>query len=64
VTLHLIEDDLRDHAWYEQLFVQTIADVEAFAARWAAFEELVAGATPRPAPGTGSGSPSAARTSP
>ncbi|MDX6469999.1 MAG: hypothetical protein QOF75_1802, partial [Gaiellaceae bacterium] len=24
MTLHLIEDDLRDHAWYEQLFVQTI----------------------------------------
>jgi len=41
VTLHKIEDDLRDHAWYEQLFVQTIADVEAFAARWAAFEQIV-----------------------
>jgi len=42
MTLHRIEDDLRDHSWYEQLFVQTIADVEAFAARWAAFEEVVA----------------------
>ena len=21
MTLHLIADDLRDHAWYEQLFV-------------------------------------------
>jgi hypothetical protein len=41
MTLHLIADDLRDHAWYEQLFVQTIADVEAHAARWAAFEEIV-----------------------
>jgi hypothetical protein len=41
MTLHLIADDLRDHTWYEQLFVQTIADVEAFAGRWAAFEELV-----------------------
>jgi hypothetical protein len=60
--MHRIEDDLRDHAWYEQLFVQTIADVEAFAARWAAFEQLVDEATPLP--GTGSGSPSAARTSP
>jgi hypothetical protein len=39
VTLHLIADDLSDHAWYEELFVRTIADVEAFAARWAAFEE-------------------------
>ena len=41
MALHLIENDLRDHAWYEQLFVQTIADVEAFVSRWAAFEELV-----------------------
>jgi hypothetical protein len=42
VTLHRIEDDLRNHAWYEELFVRTIADVEAFAARWAAFEQAVA----------------------
>ena len=42
MTLHLIAEDLRDHAWYERLFVATIGDVEAFAARWAAFEELVA----------------------
>jgi hypothetical protein len=41
MTLHLIAEDLRDHAWYEQLFVRAIADVEAYAARWAAFEELV-----------------------
>ncbi len=41
MTLHLIADDLENHAWYEQLFVQTIADVEAYAARWAAFEEVV-----------------------
>jgi hypothetical protein len=41
MPLHLIADDLRDHAWYEQLFVQTIADVEAYAASWATFEELV-----------------------
>jgi hypothetical protein len=64
MTMHRIEDDLREHAWYEQLFVQTIADVEAFAARWAAFEQIVDGATPNPVTGTGSGSPSAARTSP
>jgi len=44
MTLHLIAEDLENHAWYEQLFVRTIADVEAFAARWAAFEELVYGA--------------------
>ena len=48
MPLHLIEDDLRDHAWYEQLFVRTIADVEAFAARWAAFEEIVASADAEP----------------
>jgi len=41
MALHLIADDLRDHAWYEQLFVQTIADVETYAARWAAFERIV-----------------------
>lgn len=45
MTLHLIADDLRDHAWYERLFVETIADAEAYAARWAAFEELVAPAS-------------------
>jgi hypothetical protein len=41
MTLHLIAEDLENHAWYEQLFVETIADVEAYVARWAAFEELV-----------------------
>ncbi|HLY95303.1 MAG TPA: hypothetical protein VKP14_10700 [Gaiellaceae bacterium] len=60
MTLHRIEDDLRNHAWYEALFVQMIADVEAFAARWAAFEQIVEAT---PLPGTGSDSPSAARTS-
>jgi hypothetical protein len=45
--LHRIEDDLRDHAWYEQLFVGTITDVEAYVARWAAFEEAVAGVDER-----------------
>jgi hypothetical protein len=39
--LHRIEDDLRDHSWYEQLFVGTIADVEAYVGRWAAFEAAV-----------------------
>ena len=42
MPLYRIADDLRDHAWYEELFVQTIADVEAFVARWAAFEEAAA----------------------
>ena len=42
MTLHRIADDLRNHAWYEELFVRTIAEVEAYARRWAAFEEAVA----------------------
>ncbi|HKT43260.1 MAG TPA: hypothetical protein VJQ85_00555 [Gaiellaceae bacterium] len=42
MALHRIEDDLRDHAWYEELFVGTIAAVEAYVARWTAFEEVVA----------------------
>jgi len=40
--LHRIADDLESHDWYEQLVNRTIAEAEAFAARWAAFEELVA----------------------
>ena len=46
MPLHLIADDLRDHSWYEHLFVQTIADVESYAARWAAFEEIVLAVEP------------------
>jgi hypothetical protein len=42
MKLHRIEDDLRNHSWYEELFVSTISEVEAFAGRWAAFEEAVA----------------------
>lgn len=49
MELHLIADDLRDHAWYEQLFVKTIADVETFAGRWAAFEEIVFAVEPETA---------------
>lgn len=43
MTLHRIEDDLRDHSWYEHLFVATIADVEGYLGRWTAFEDVVAG---------------------
>lgn len=49
MPLHLIADDLRDHSWYEQLFVETIADVEAYTARWAAFEEIVSAVEPETA---------------
>jgi hypothetical protein len=39
VTIHFIADDLENHRWYEELFVQTIAAVEAWAAEQAAVEE-------------------------
>jgi hypothetical protein len=39
VTLHFIAEDLENHAWYEQLFVRMIEDVEAYAAEQAAEEE-------------------------
>jgi hypothetical protein len=42
MALHLIAEDLEDHLWYDRLVVETVADVEAFAGRWAAFEEFVA----------------------
>ena len=49
MTLHLIAEDLENHSWYEELFVRTIGEVEAFAARWAAFEELVSELAEEPA---------------
>jgi hypothetical protein len=39
MALHFIAVDLEQHRWYEELFVQTIADVEAFVAEQAATEE-------------------------
>jgi hypothetical protein len=62
MALHLIAEDLENHAWYEELFVRTIADVETYAARWAEFQAVVEAMNPEPE--TGTGSPSAARTSP
>lgn len=41
MTLHLIAEDLANHDWYERLVLDTVADVVAFAGRWAAFEEFV-----------------------
>jgi hypothetical protein len=43
VGLQLIADDLAEHDWYVQLVDQTIAALEAFLARWAAFEDFVSG---------------------
>jgi hypothetical protein len=40
--LHLIAEDLEQHAWYTELVDETVSSVEAFASRWAAFEESVA----------------------
>ena len=45
MALHYIADDLRNHAWYEQLFVGTIEDVEAYVGLAAAADEPV-GAAP------------------
>jgi hypothetical protein len=42
MTLHVIAADLEEHAWYTELVDGVLAGVEAFAGRWAAFEELVA----------------------
>jgi len=53
MTLHLIAEDLERHAWYERLFVRTIADAEEYAATWAAFEELVASGAIAAEPGRG-----------
>lgn len=39
MTLHLIAEDLEEHAWYEEVVGRTIAAVESLAARWAAFED-------------------------
>lgn len=41
--LQLIADDLSEHGWYVELIERTIADLEAFLARWAAFEDYVSG---------------------
>lgn len=41
-TLHRIADDLEQHEWYVRLVDETVAQVEAFAGRWAVFEQLVA----------------------
>ncbi|MFN2628740.1 MAG: hypothetical protein ABR569_08915 [Gaiellaceae bacterium] len=44
-----IPDDLRGHAWYNDLVVRMLSDVEAYLAHWAAFDEYLgepsAGAT-------------------
>jgi hypothetical protein len=42
--LHRIAADLDEHAWYMELVDRVLGDVEAFAARWAEFEKLVAAA--------------------
>jgi hypothetical protein len=40
--MYSIADDLEDHAWYRDLAAELIAEVEAFLARWARFEQVVA----------------------
>ena len=42
VELHRIQEDLEQHAWYSDLVLWTVSGAEAFAARWATFEQAVA----------------------
>jgi hypothetical protein len=39
--MYSIADDLDDHAWYRDLAAELLAEVEAFLARWARFEQVV-----------------------
>ncbi len=41
MSIHSIEDDLAGSAWFVELIAQTLADVEAYLARWAAFAEFL-----------------------
>ena len=41
MEVHRIMDDLEQHAWYAELVLFTVAGAEAFAARWATFEDAV-----------------------
>jgi hypothetical protein len=40
--MYSIADDLDDHAWYRDLAAEVLAEIEAFLARWARFEQAVA----------------------
>ena len=40
-VLHRIGEDLEEHSWYDELVREVVEDVQAFAARWAAFEAYV-----------------------
>jgi hypothetical protein len=42
VELHRIQEDLERHAWHCDLVLWTVAGAEAFASRWATFEQAVA----------------------
>jgi hypothetical protein len=42
VNFELIANDLVDHDWYDRLVRTMIADVEAYLACWATFEDRVA----------------------
>ena len=42
MELHRIAEDLDEHAWYVELVERTVAQAEAFNARWANFEQAVA----------------------
>jgi hypothetical protein len=42
VTVHRIGEDLEAHGWYDELVRATLAELEAYVARWAAFAEYTA----------------------
>lgn len=52
MELHRIAEDLREHDWYRDVVSRTVAEAEALAGRWAAFEDYLAAgdASARPEP--------------
>jgi hypothetical protein len=36
-----LSDDLSEHGWYEELVARTLAELEAYLARWAAFADYL-----------------------
>ncbi len=47
MELHYIADDLENHAWYEALFVEMIAEVEQYVAATADDQRPASGSGPR-----------------
>lgn len=41
MIVHAIRDDLHDHGWYDELVRALLDGIEAYLARWAAFEDFL-----------------------